>query len=301
MKRVSFRNIVSLGIHLILCGMAGLQPSLTAAAEYVLLRGQGVVVTADDVLADVERAPADMRADILANPEKVERLALNVYVRRVLATRGREAGVLNDPKVMAAQQVASDRVLSDAYIAKIAADAMPVDGEALDALARSTYAAGDLASFKVEERRVRHILIAHKTKDAKARAEEVLAKLKNGADFAALAKEYSDDPVSRQKGGDLGLFPRGRMVPAFEAAAFGLAKPGDLAGPVETDFGFHILRLEEIRLPDKRTYEQVSDEIKRDLRAKFGDQKRVELVTAIQSAPVDIDRKTIESFARQKR
>ncbi|MCS7081880.1 MAG: peptidyl-prolyl cis-trans isomerase [Bacteroidetes bacterium] len=93
--------------------------------------------------------------------------------------------------------------------------------------------------------RARHILIAFGTDKAEARrkAESVLARLRAGEDFAAVAREVSQDPGSASRGGDLGWFGRGRMVKEFEEAAFG-ARPGQLLGPVETSFGYHIIRVE---------------------------------------------------------
>ena len=86
-------------------------------------------------------------------------------------------------------------------------------------------------------------------KQTKAKAEEVLAKLRAGGDFAALAKEVSADPSNKDKGGDLGWFGRGMMVKPFEEAAFAL-KPGELSGVVETQFGYHIIKLDERRMQD---------------------------------------------------
>jgi peptidyl-prolyl cis-trans isomerase D len=94
-----------------------------------------------------------------------------------------------------------------------------------------------------------HILLALKpgmNKDSlKAAAMSILAETKAaGADFAALAKKYSQDPGSAQRGGELGFFGKKMMVPAFEEAAFG-ADPGSVVGPVETQFGFHIIKVAE--------------------------------------------------------
>jgi parvulin-like peptidyl-prolyl isomerase len=84
---------------------------------------------------------------------------------------------------------------------------------------------------------------------ARARAEQVLAELQAGREFDAVARQFSDDPGSREQGGDLGWFGRGRMVPSFENAAFG-ATPGELVGPVESPFGFHVLQVTDQR-PDE--------------------------------------------------
>jgi peptidyl-prolyl cis-trans isomerase D len=117
-----------------------------------------------------------------------------------------------------------------------------------------------------EELRARHILIKvapdateEDKKVARQRAEAVLAKAKEGSDFAELAKQYSQDTTA-PSGGDLGQFGRGVMTPAFEQAAFAL-EPGQVSAIVETPFGLHIIKLEE-KLPDRRQpLEEVHDAI----------------------------------------
>jgi peptidyl-prolyl cis-trans isomerase SurA len=82
--------------------------------------------------------------------------------------------------------------------------------------------------------------------EARERARQVLDELRGGAAFEVLARRHSEDPGSREHGGDLGWFRRGRMVPAFENVVWAL-RPGETSGVVETDFGYHIIRLERIR------------------------------------------------------
>lgn len=108
------------------------------------------------------------------------------------------------------------------------------------------------SEFSTPERvRARHILFRvepgaprEKKEEVRKKALEVLQRIRNGEDFAALAKEFSQDPGSAEQGGDLGFFERGKMVPPFEAVAFSL-EPGSVSEPVETTFGFHLIRVEE--------------------------------------------------------
>jgi peptidyl-prolyl cis-trans isomerase D len=124
-----------------------------------------------------------------------------------------------------------------------------------------------------EQRHARHILFRVEdgaAADVKAaqllKAEAALAQAQAaGADFAALAKEHSDDTSNKEQGGDLGFFAAGRMVPAFDQAVFSM-QPGDISGPVETEFGYHLIKLEEIRPENVRSFEQVKDSIAAGLR-----------------------------------
>ncbi|HEV2799352.1 MAG TPA: peptidylprolyl isomerase [Pyrinomonadaceae bacterium] len=111
------------------------------------------------------------------------------------------------------------------------------------------------ARTKASDQEIDAYIAAHpelSTDKSKAKAEEVLAKLRAGGDFAALAKEHSGDPSNKDNGGDLGWFGRGVMVKPFEDAAFAL-KPGELSGIVETQFGYHIIKLDERRMQDSPT------------------------------------------------
>lgn len=107
-----------------------------------------------------------------------------------------------------------------------------------------------------EEVRARHILVA-----TEEEAKEVLEKLKAGGDFSELAKEYSLDESNKESGGELGFFGRGKMVAEFEETAFTL-KLNEISEPVKTDYGYHIIEVEEKKEAKEANYEENKDAIK---------------------------------------
>lgn len=124
-----------------------------------------------------------------------------------------------------------------------------------------------LKNYQVEEQvKVRHILIAVNSQDpkadaaARAKAQSVLDQLHHGGNFAALAKQYSDDPGSKSQGGELGWIKHGVTVPEFDKAAFSL-QPGQLSGLVRTKFGYHIIQTEEKQPAHTRPLDEVKPEI----------------------------------------
>jgi peptidyl-prolyl cis-trans isomerase D len=122
-----------------------------------------------------------------------------------------------------------------------------------------------------ERRQGRHILIAV-DKDvgdaaAKKQAEDILAKLKAGADFATLATQFSKDTGSAGKGGDLGWAGRGQFVKPFEEALFSL-KPGELSAPVKSEFGYHLIRLDEIEGGTGKSFEEARAEVEADYKSE---------------------------------
>jgi parvulin-like peptidyl-prolyl isomerase len=145
--------------------------------------------------------------------------------------------------------------------------------------------------FKTPEMvRVRHILIRvdesateKDKKAAKKKAEGILKKIKSGADFAKLAAEVSEDPGSKQNGGELGFFPRGRMVKSFEDAAFAL-KTGEVSGLVKTRYGYHIIKLEEKKAAGIQPFEDVKESIRQKLTQ---DQSKAKVVAFVEQAMKD--------------
>ena len=140
---------------------------------------------------------------------------------------------------------------------EVAGNAEPTDEEI-----QKYYEQNKESQFTTPEQRcVRHILFP---KDQKQKAEDVKKQLEGGDDFAELAKEYSQDPGSAEKGGDLGCLGKGETVPPFEEAAFG-AEEGEIVGPVKTQFGYHILEVTDAKPEQARPLSEVEPEIRSQL------------------------------------
>jgi peptidyl-prolyl cis-trans isomerase C len=139
------------------------------------------------------------------------------------------------------------RALRDAYFDRSVRNAVP------EVEAKKIYDAKVAGMKPEEEIHARHILVA-----TEAEAKEIQERLKKGEDFATVAKEKSKDPSA--EGGDLGFFGRGQMLKPFEDAAFSL-KEGEISNPVQTQFGWHIIKVEEKRTRPLPTFDQVKDTI----------------------------------------
>ena len=179
-----------------------------------------------------------------------------------------------NPSAFQTQEVASIEYLT------LSQDALAAQMKVDPAEVRQAYEANAKQYTTNEERQASHILIAVKPDAtaadkaaAKAKAETILEKVRaKPDDFAALAKEYSQDPGSAPQGGDLGSFARGSMVKPFEDAVFA-AKVGDIVGPVETNFGYHIIKVTGITPAHVQTFDEVKGRIEADLRRQKATQK----------------------------
>jgi len=146
-----------------------------------------------------------------------------------------------------------------------------------------------------EEVRASHILL--KTRED---AETVKKKLKAGSRFDDLAKQYSIDPGSKNKGGDLGYFKKGMMVPEFDAAAFSL-KVGEVSDIVETRYGYHLIKVTDKREGKKRNFDEVSSELENKLLRKKRKERFDTLVAELKSkAKITINEDVLKDREEKK-
>ena len=228
-------------------------------------------VTLGDVRNSIEQSvPPEQLPRFYGERKHITQHAGNFFVVRKLAeeAQARELTAAERFRV----EEARVRALSQIQLDHVVAREPQPDYEAV---AREEWQAHPEKYQGAEAVQVSHILVkagdARSDAEAQARAAEALAKARGGADFAALAKEYSDDPSAAGNNGDLGFFQRGQMVKPFEDAAFALTKPGELAGPVKTDFGYHILRFQARRAAGLLPFDQVKGSLIGKYRAEFRD------------------------------
>jgi peptidyl-prolyl cis-trans isomerase C len=200
--------------------------------------------------SDLALAEEDIGAGLQPSPPEIRREALLTYLIDVaLIAKAAEAQKIGQGADFERRLAyARQKVLMEALLEKESR------GAANEAAMKKIYDDSVAQNKPVEEVHARHILV-----ETEEKAKEVLAKLKAGGDFAALAKSESKDPGSAD-GGDLGYFAKEQMVPEFSEAAFKLEK-GGLSEPVKSQFGWHIIKLEDKRNKPVPQFEQVKSQI----------------------------------------
>ena len=231
--------------------MAAPAPNAFSQERILVAKLNGEDICLDEVLRLVEKLPDEIRQQPLET--YFDRLVDDIVDSRLAATAGNEAGLTNDERVIEQMSIAAQRVLAEAWINSELRKS--ITDEAVQQ-AYDIFVADEQSRHEV---RARHILVKEKTE-----AEAVISELQGGADFAELAKKRSTGP-SGPNGGDLGYFPRGAMEPAFENAAFALAAGSFTQTPVQTQFGWHIILVEEKRIAEAPTIEELAPQLRQNL------------------------------------
>ena len=211
----------------------------------------GEVIYLAEVMRLAEQLPAEYRQRPLES--YFGGLVDDVIDARLAAAAGAESGLSENADVARLMEVAAMRVLAESWIAQQVNEAITEDALA------AAYKLFIADSGSREEVKARHILVPE---EATARA--IIEKLAGGADFAEIAKTDSTGP-SGPNGGDLGYFPRGAMVPTFEAVAFELTPGTFTSEPVQTQFGWHVIKVEDKRVTTPPTYEKIAPQLRQNL------------------------------------
>ena len=249
---------------LLIAAFIGLAPLPAAADDPVLARVNGVDIKQSDL--DFAASEVGPRLASLAAAERRRVLLQYVIENELMAGAGQKDSLDKSESFPGRAQYHQRRALRDAFFD------VKINDAVTEADAKKIYDEKIVQLKPEQEVHARHILVA-----SEAEAKEVAERLKKGEDFAAVAKEKSKDTGA--EGGDLGFFARGQMLKPFEEAAFTL-DVGQISEPVQTQFGWHIIKVEAKRDQPLPTFDQVKEAII----AQLVQQKAQEVVTGLRDA-----------------
>lgn len=229
----------------------------------ILAEVNGVKITESDFNEEINSVPASYRGMISANKNK---FLDDLILQELLYQEAVKKNLDKDTDVAKALERLKKKVLAQKLLEKDVIELTKVSEEDI----KKNYEENKDAYKEPEQVNAAHILVRVKEgvsekedKETLAKAEGLLKKIKEGADFSQLAKDNSDCPSS-SKGGELGYFSRGQMVPEFEDAAFKL-KVGEVSGIVKTKFGYHIIKILDKKEAKQKEFAEVKEEIEQKL------------------------------------
>ena len=233
-------------------GGKGLSPNQNDSNVEIVASIDGINITRDEI----DGAAEDNFETLIQVPEAQQAFFLSslVAIQKIAARNAISEGIANSDSVQRRLAYQKEKILHDIWVAE-QTHARVTENDIRAYF--DTYVVPELAkqNENIEEVQARHILVA-----TQGEAETVIKRLEKGEDFAALAGELSLGP-SASRGGDLGYFLAEEMVQAFSDAAFAL-QPGELSVPVETEFGWHVIRLEDRRVVPPPSFEDLSEQIR---------------------------------------
>jgi len=301
-----FRYIVS---GLLLLGMLqfAFPRNASADAEHrdvdptqVLAYQGDVVLSQQEIDALFNKLPEADRLNFVRDGGKVDQLIRAVLRRKAIAADAAKAGYDQDPLIVTRMRLEAEKELADAWLQKLMVDAPVPDYETL---AHEDYLANPDNYRSEELLDVSHILIGtaeRSPKEAKALAESLESQLRaDPSKFEEFVKQHSDDPAKANNGGRYRDMRHGMMVAPFEKAAFGLKEKGDLSDPVQTDYGYHIIRLNGRSGNELQEFSAVKDEAIARAKTRYLETYRENYLRKVLSDPILIPDGAVEIMAKR--
>jgi parvulin-like peptidyl-prolyl isomerase len=279
----------------LIAAFAGIAAAAVALAQSpidpVLVENATVQIRRSDYERELERLPAELRAGFAANERRVSDLLRRLLIERTLAAQARAEKLPEKPEYAGRLAAETEKLVAQfkvAEVEKAAGAEFDARRASYEARARELYVADRSKYVTPEQISASHILFETKTRskeDAEKLAREALAKVKAGADFNKLAREVSEDRSVKANNGQLGWFTRAEMDPAFADAAFALKQSGDLAAPVLSSFGWHVIRLEGRRPQVQKSFDEVRDQLVAEQRERYVNDQREAHVAKLRNDP----------------
>lgn len=278
---MTLSRLAMLPLGLVLAAAPFAVPQALAQQDKVVAKVDGMEITE----RDLANATEDLQDRLAQLPDERKRDELvNFLVDLKLGAKAAAgAKIAETPEFASRLGYMRDKLLLDEYISREAKKAVTPDA------AKKLFDDTVKTMTPEEEVHARHILV-----EDEAKAKDVAARLKKGEDFAKVAAELSKDPGSGKEGGDLGWFTKERMVPEFAEAAFKLQK-GQVSDPVKSQFGWHVIKLEDKRTKPLPKFEEVKPQIdqylerkaQQDIVVALREKAKVERLDKPAAAPTD--------------
>lgn len=294
MKRLKFALIATLSAF-------SMVPSI---ADDVVIKADHIEITATDLTNYVlDRVPENGRDQFFREGNAINQLVESLLTIRILAAEAAETGLFDTELIEWQVAMHRERLMMEQYLDALVKS--HTDGINWEATAREAYLANPDAYGEPEQVTASHVLISTEDRsddEALARAKEVREKLVAGTDIKSLAEEYSDDPSAKTNLGVLGIITKGQTVPEFEKAVFSLSKPGEIAEPVKTQFGYHVILLEQYTPARQREFDDVKSEIIANLKQQIPSKIRQDKVIEARSVKdVEIDKEQLDALLEKFR
>ncbi len=277
---MTFRAILALSLALLAApawAQTAAKPAKPATAgDPVVARVNGSELRRSDVIEAIRGLPPQVQQQPI---DRLYPALLDQMVGTMLVSQaGRKTKLQDDPEVKKRLALVQDQIIADAYVQRL------LQKQVTDQKLHARYDKFIKDAPPREEVHARHILVASED-DAKA----IIAELKKGGDFNKLAQDKTTDPSGKTSGGDLGYFTKEDMVPEFADAAFKL-KPGEFTdAPVKTQFGWHVIKVEDRRTAKPPTFDQVKPKLSNEISRELVGDKVKELRTAAKIEVFNLD------------
>jgi peptidyl-prolyl cis-trans isomerase C len=293
-----FNNAI--GCRLLAAACLAFAPSLFAQAlqpppldEHVVARRGGVELTLFDIDVRVRTLPPDLRAGYMTESDRASRMINSTMLSKQLAKFAEEQKIDQRHDFIAELALARTELLSRYALEQHLAEATLPN---VETLAQERYLA-DPAAFRPRPRiDVSHILIAtdgREEADAKALADEALARVRAGEDFLELAQHYGGEDAGIPTIQNLDFT---RMDPKFSRAVGELKKPGDITGPVRTQFGYHVIRLDVLQEFPIPPYEKIKEPLIKELLAAARDKIKNDFLGSFSKLPTELNDAAVQSL-----
>jgi parvulin-like peptidyl-prolyl isomerase len=285
-------------LFLTLLSLTALAGELLDKPEDILLEHKsGVYVTKQELVNEINYIAAAKGLKKAPNRTVLEDLALQLLLTKILSGEAVERKLQEDPLIAYEIDRSREMTLAKARLSQITN--VEIDEPVIKQLGKEYYFTNKEEFTIPEERRISHILLSAKGKDKEKldQAQKLLAKLQASPEqFAEVAKEKSEDKKTAENGGSLGWATKDRFVKPFADAAFSIEAVGGIVGPVRTNFGYHIIKLDEIKAGRLKPYSEVEESAITKAEEAFRSERHEQYLNNLRASG---DRKLNEDLLRE--